>query len=396
MINTKEFTLLMALLMSVVAISIDAFLPALGSLGRELGVTNANQMQLMVSFIFAGMAFGELIAGPLSDAIGRKPVLYIGLGFYLAGSICCYVVHDFDLLLVGRLIQGFGAASPYTTVMSVVRDKYKGRDMARIMSLVMMIFILAPALAPSLGQAVLHFAGWRAIFLLYIIYSIAIGLWVALRLEETLPVDHRMPMQWRAFVHGFCAVITNRTTLIYMIATGLCFASLIAYVGASPQIFQNQFGVGEKFPLYFGGLALVLGVSSFVNSYIVARLGMRRICLYATAATIIASIVFLLLHLWLTITLPMFLCYAAILFFSFGLMFGNLNAIAMEPMGEVAGMAAAIIGAVSSIISMGLATVIGQLYNNTLIPIAGGFLILGVITWLFLHLEQIWHQKAAA
>ena len=154
-IHTREFTLLMALLMSVVAISIDALLPALGLLGKELGVTNANQTQLVIGFIFGGMALGELIAGPLSDAIGRKPVLYIGLGFYLVGSICCYWANDFDFLLIGRFIQGFGGASPYVTVMSVVRDKYKGRDMARIMSLVMMIFILAPAIAPSLGQAAL-------------------------------------------------------------------------------------------------------------------------------------------------------------------------------------------------------------------------------------------------
>ena len=258
-IHTREFTLLMALLMSVVAISIDALLPALGLLGKELGVTNANQTQLVIGFIFGGMALGELIAGPLSDAIGRKPVLYIGLGFYLVGSICCYWANDFDFLLIGRFIQGFGGASPYVTVMSVVRDKYKGRDMARIMSLVMMIFILAPAIAPSLGQAVLHFAGWRAIFLFYIVYSITIGLWIALRLDETLPVAQRMPMQWRAFAHGFRTVISNRSTFIYMIASGLCFASLIAYISASPQIFQIQFGVGEKFPLYFGGLALVLG-----------------------------------------------------------------------------------------------------------------------------------------
>lgn len=393
----KEFTLLMALLMSIVAISIDALLPALGIIGREFSIANPNKVQLLIGCIFGGMAVGQLIAGPLSDAIGRKPVLYAGIILYLAGSMFCYFADSFSFLIIGRLIQGLGVAAPYVTAVSVVRDKFSGRDMASVMSLVMMIFVLVPAIAPSLGQAAMHLAGWRAIFLIYIAYSIVIGLWVMLRLEETLPPSHRTPHKWSAFAHGVYRVIDNRTTTIYMLCMGLCFGCLVGYLGASQQIFQDQFGVGEAFSLYFGGLALVLGVASLLNAKIVVKVGMRYICTHAMAVTVIASAIFLLLHFILdAVTLPMFVVYAAILFFCFGLMFGNLNAIAMEPMGEIAGMASAITGAVSSVISLMLGTLIGQMYNNTLIPISGGFLICGSLAYGLMRIELRWHKRMEA
>lgn len=392
-IPSKEFSVLMALLMSIVAISIDALLPALGVLGSELKITNPNQVQLVIGCIFGGMAVGQLVAGPFSDAIGRKPILYTGIALYLAGSIFCYFTHDFNLLLLGRCIQGLGVAGPYVTAISIVRDKYSGRHMAQIMSLVMMIFILVPAVAPSLGQAVLHMAGWRAIFLLYIGYSLLVGLWIALRLEETLAPEHRIPFKLSAFVHGFKIVISNRTTTLYMVCMGLCFGSLIGYLGASQQIFQDQFGVGDNFALYFGGLALVIGISSLLNSRIVGKLGMRYICIRAMGTIVVASALFFSLHKLVdTVTLPMFVAYLAILFFCFGLMFGNLNAIAMEPMGDVAGMASAITGAVSSVISLTLGTTIGQMYDGTLIPLSLGFLGLGVLTWLLMKWEQRLHN----
>lgn len=390
-----EFTILIALLISIVAISIDAMLPALGFIGKDFAVTNPNKVQLIIGCIFGGMAVGQLISGPLSDAMGRKPILFAGIGIYLVGSLICYFADSFNLLLIGRVIQGLGVSAPYVTAVSVVRDKFSGRDMASVMSLVMMIFILVPAIAPSIGQAILHIAGWRQIFMLYIFYSIVIGLWITIRLEETLPPEHRIPHKWSAFAHGFSIVISNRTTAYYMICNGLCFGSLIGYLGASQQIFQDHFSVGEAFAFYFGGLALVLGVASLVNAKIVGKLGMRHICIQAMGTTVIASAIFLGLHAFVEVTLPMFVTYMAILFFCFGLMFGNLNAIAMEPMGEVAGMASAIIGAVSSLISLALGTLIGQMYNNTLLPIALGFLVFGILAYLIMRCEKSWHEKNA-
>lgn len=392
-ISEKEFTLLMALLMSVVAISIDALLPSLGMIGAELGVTDTNRTQFLISFIFAGMAVGQLVAGPLSDAMGRKPVLYAGLALYLVGSLACWLAQDFNLLLAGRCLQGLGVACPYVTAISVIRDKYAGRDMARIMSLIMMIFILVPAVAPSLGLGIVSLSGWRAIFLFYIFYAVAIGGWIALRLEETLPPERRVPLTPRAFGHGLRIVLGNRTTTSYMLAMGLTFGGLIGYLGASRQIFQDQFHAGASFALYFGGLALLLGVASMLNSHFVGRWGMRNICSWAAAAMVAASALFLAVQALVPVTLPMFVIYAGLLFFAFGLMFGNLNAIAMEPMGEVAGMASAIIGATSSVISLALGTLIGQLYDNTLRPIALGFFLLGLVSWLLMHSERRWHVR---
>ena len=389
--TSKEFTVLMALLMSIVAISIDAMLPALGLLHQDFTLSHPNQVQLVVLLIFGGMAIGQLIAGPLSDAMGRKPVLYAGLALYLVGSVICYQASSFDMLLFGRFVEGLGVAGPYVTAISVVRDKYSGRDMAQVMSLVMMIFILVPAVAPSIGLAILHIADWRAIFLLYIGYAIFVGLWIMVRLEETLLPEHRLPMRMSAFAQGLRTIISNRTTMIYTLCMGFCFGSFIGYLGASQQIFQEQFGVGEAFSYYFGGLALVLGVASLSNSRIVGKYGMRRICLGAMSTIIFASAVFLGLHQIAEITLPMFVAYAAVLFFSFGLMFGNLNAIAMEPMGEIAGMASALTGAASSVLSLMLGTLIGQMYNHTLIPITCGFLGLGAVSWLLMRMEQRHH-----
>jgi DHA1 family bicyclomycin/chloramphenicol resistance-like MFS transporter len=392
-ISEKEFTLLIALLISIVSISIDALLPALGRIGADLGVADVNRTQLVIVAVFGGMALGELVAGPLSDAMGRKPVLFAGLMLYLAGSLACFFARDFPLLLAGRLVQGLGGAAPYVTAVSVVRDRFSGRAMARTMSLVMTIFILAPAIAPGLGQAVMQLAGWRAIFLFYIVYSVVIGGWIALRLDETLPPSHRAPFTAKSLLHGFGIVVKNRTTMTYTVAMGLIFGSLISYVSASRQIFQDHFGVGDSFALYFGGLALLLGVASLLNARIVARVGMRAICSHSALVIAGASVLFLLLHLLGPVTLPMFVAFAGTLFFAFGLTFGNLNAIAMEPMGEVAGIASAVISALSSIISMLLGAAIGQLYDGTLVPLSLSFLLLGALSWLLIAGERRWHAR---
>jgi len=378
--SIKEFTILMALLMSVVAISIDAMLPALGVIGKDLQVSKANHVQYIIGFIFIGMATGQLLCGPLSDALGRKKVLYLGIGFYLAGSVICFFANDFRFLLIGRLIQGLGVAGPYVSAISIVRDKFSGRDMARVMSFVMMIFIMVPAIAPSVGQAILFLASWRYIFLLYIIYSITVGLWLFFRLEETLPPEKRIPFKVSAIVHGFKEVFRNRITICYTLCMGICFGSFIGYLNSSQQIFQVQFGTGKMFTVYFGGLALLFGVASLLNSRIVEKLGMRHICRRGTLCIIIVSTIFLAVNQMMEIQLWMFLLYAGILFLCFGLMFGNLNSIAMEPMGHIAGIASAVTGSLSSAISMILGAIIGQLYNNTLVPIASGFFILGILS----------------
>lgn len=380
----REFTILMALLMSIVAISIDAFLPALGTVARDLHLANPNHAQHLITGIFIGMAVGQLICGPLSDAFGRKKILYFGILLYLVGSVVCYFSQTLEMMLAGRIIQGLGVSGPYVSAISVVRDKYSGRHMARVMSIIMMIFIMVPAIAPSLGQGILLYASWRTIFLFYIAYSLAVGLWLHFRLEETLPVSQRIPFTAANVLHGVKEVVGNRITRSYTICMGICFGSFIGYLNSSQQIFQVQYGTGKLYTVYFGVLALVLGASSLLNARFVERLGMRYICLRSHFAIIGASALFIALHFTTGISLWMFVAYAAILFFCFGLMLGNFNALALGPMGHIAGIASAITGSFSSVVSTLLGAVIGQMYNGTLLPLICGFLVLGMISLLIM------------
>ncbi|MDR6984932.1 DHA1 family bicyclomycin/chloramphenicol resistance-like MFS transporter [Rheinheimera pacifica] len=392
-ISTGEFTLLVALMMSIVAISIDALLPALDAIRADIAMSHPNQAQLVVSALFFGMAIGQLICGPLSDATGRKKVLNGGIALFLVGTVICYFANDINSLLFGRFVQGLGVSGPYVSAISIVRDKYSGNDMARIMSLVMMIFVMVPALAPSLGQAVLWVGSWRDIFLLYVGYALLIVVWIFCRLEETLPKPHRIPMSKKGFAAGFKEVIRNVPTVCYMICMGLFFGSFIGYLNSAQQIFQDLFKTGELFTLYFGLLAIVFGAASLVNSRLVQKWGMQHLSNSAVLGIIVSSALFLVLHLAIEVQLWMFLIYAAVLFFCFGLVFGNINAMAMEPMGHVAGIAAAIIGSVSSIMSMCIGTVIGQMYNGTLIPVTAGFFIFGCISMAILTFANTYKEK---
>jgi len=372
--TSKEFTILMALLMSIVAISIDAMLPALGMVGGDLHLTNPNHAQYLIGFIFIGMALGQLVAGPLSDGLGRKKLLYMGIGLYLVGSVICYFADTLNMMLVGRFIQGVGVSGPYVSSVSIVRDKYAGRRMAKVMSVIMMIFIMVPAIAPSIGQAIMHFASWRDIFILYIVYSLTIALWIFLRLEETLPRERRIPFHMANIIAGFKEVLSNRVTVSYTICMGLCFGSFLGYLNSSQQIFQDQFGQGDMFAIWFGLLALVIGVASLMNSWLVERLGMHYMCQRAFLALVISSALFFLAHVFVDIELWMFLVYAVVMFFSFGLVFGNMNALAMEPMGHIAGIASAVTGSASSLISLLVGSYIGQQFDGTLLPVtAFGF-----------------------
>lgn len=376
----KLFIAMMASFMASVAISIDAMLPALEVMGRDLGVVEVNHTQYIIVLIFAGMAVGQLIAGPLSDAIGRKKILYLGLSLYAIGSVVSMLAPSMSVMLAGRLLQGLGVAGPYVSAVAIIRDKYSGADMARIMSLVMMIFVIVPSLAPALGQLIMYVASWRAIFAFFFIAAVGIAAWVYFGLEETLPPHKRIRLRALDIALGFREVFANRVTSGYMVCMGLAFGSFMGYLNSTRQIFQDLFNTGEWFSAYFGGLALVFGASSLFNARIVQKHGMRRLCCSAVTAVIGASLVYLVYRAMFGDQLIVFLGYVSVLYFAMGLMFGNLNAIAMEPMGHIAGIASAVIGATSSIISLLLGTLIGQMYDGTLVPVATGFAVLGVLS----------------
>ena len=383
------FVVMMATLMSVAAVSIDAMLPALGQIGVDLGSANTNQPQLILSAVFAGMAVGQLIAGPVSDAVGRKPLLLLCLLVYLLGAVVCLFANTIGTMLLGRVVQGLGAAGPVVSCISIVRDKFHGREMAKVMSLVMMIFIMAPVLAPALGQGLMLVAHWRIIFGFFVLYGVAVGAWVLMSLEETLPLAKRIPWRITTILQAAKEVLGHQQTRSYAIAMGLVFGSFIGYLVSTQQIFQVQYQIGSVFVVYFGLQALGFGVSSLLNSRLVERLGMRYLVIRGLVAVIGTGMLVAALSAFTVVPFTVFLSFGLVSLFCIGLLFGNLNALAMEPMGHIAGTAAAIIAAISNLVSLSVGTLIGQLYNGTLMPVAIGFASMGgAALWLVLRAER--------
>ncbi len=366
---------MLALLISLVALSIDAMLPALGDIARDLSVVNDNDRQLVVSALFLGLAVGQMIYGPLSDSTGRKPAIYMGLVLFIAGSLMAATATSFETMLAGRVLEGFGAAGPRIVSVALVRDLYEGRAMARIMSLAMSIFILVPVLAPSLGQAIMLVAPWRMIFALLVVLAICGVTWLGLRQPETLRPDDRHRLSLGRTMRDIVVVVTNRRTLGYVLATGFVFVAFVAYLQTSQQIFGDLYGLGKEFPLYFGGLAAALGVATLVNARLVMALGMRRLSWTALIVAVAVSMLFLAYTLAQhgKPPLAMLLASFAVLFFAIGMLFGNFNALAMEPMGHIAGTASAVVGSLATFMSMLGGGLIGHFYNGSVTPLVAGF-----------------------
>ncbi len=386
-----EFVILMALLMSLVALSIDAILPAMGQLGGALGHTDPQSLQQIITFVFGGLAIGQLLYGPLSDQIGRKPAIFLGLLVFILGSLMSWAAESFTMMLAGRFLQGFGVAGPRIVMVALIRDLYEGRAMARIMSIIMGVFIFVPTIAPVLGQGILIVAGWRAIFFALIILGVIGGVWLAMRQAETLAPDRRIKLTFASYVEGTRMVFGTRTCLGYMIAAGIVSGPFIAYLSTAQDLFQNTYQLGDKFPFYFAALALSIGLASFLNSRLVMRFGMRPlmktalICMAVLSALVIgvtASDGFQP-PLWLLMML------FSPIFFTIGILFGNMNALAMEDVGQIAGMASAWIGAVSTLLAMGLAMVMGQFYDGTIAVWAIGFMVASLSAfWLMAIIEK--------
>jgi DHA1 family bicyclomycin/chloramphenicol resistance-like MFS transporter len=375
-----EFVALMALMISLVAMSIDAMLPALAQIGDDLGAGHANQAQLVISALFVGMAAGQVIYGPLSDSIGRKPTIYAGLALFIVGCVLSVAATGMSLMLLGRILQGFGAAAPRIVVVALVRDEYAGAAMARIMSLVLTTFILVPAVAPAIGQGILLVAHWRAIFGMLLALGLVALVWFALRQPETLPLERRVRFSLARILLGVRETCGNRVALGYTVAAGLIFGAFLGYITSAAQIFLSLYGVGRLFPLYFGGLALAIGVATYANSRLVVRYGMQRLCVLGVGSIGSLSLAFFVLAWAAGGNPPLWslMPYLVVAFFCFGLVFGNFNALAMEPLGHIAGVASAVVGTITSLLSLTLGTLIGQSYDGTVLPLIGGFAALGL------------------
>lgn len=375
-----EFIVLMALMVSLVALSIDAMLPALGEIGADLGVVRENDTQWIVTALFLGLAVAQLLYGPLSDSIGRKPAIYLGMAVFVVGCLLSIFATDFTLMLTGRVLQGIGAAGPRIVTIALVRDGYEGRAMARIMSFVMAVFILVPALAPMLGQGIVMIAHWRGIFVFFLLLALFASTWLAIRQPETLAPDRRVAFSFKQTAAAIVESCTNRTAFGYMLAAGLIFGAFVGYLNSAQQIFQVQYGVGAAFPFYFAALALSIGCASYLNARLVMRHGMRVLSRWALMALSALSVAFLVVTYLMAGHPPLWalMAYCLLSFFCLGVLFGNFNALAMEPLGHIAGTAAAVIGSLTTFLSLVFGLLIGQAFDGTVLPLIGGFAGLGL------------------
>ena len=382
-----EFVALMAMMMALVALSTDAMLPALRTIGEDLAVERENSVQLIVSFLFLGLAVGQIAYGPVSDSVGRKPAIYAGYALFIAGCLLSIFATNFSVMLAGRLLQGVGVAGPRSITLALVRDQYEGRAMARVMSFVMMVFILVPVIAPTFGQAILLIASWRAIFGALLALALLTVIWFALRQPETLTAKRRIPFSIRRIWKAIVEIFNHRIAFGYTLAAGLVTGAFMGYLNSAQQIFQEQYGLGTKFPLYFAVIALALGGASFTNGRLVMRYGMRMLSSWSVLALVTLSIAFSLFAFIVggQPSLAFFMVYLMASFFCVGILFGNLNALAMEPLGHIAGVGAAVVGSLSTFIAVPIGTVIGQGYNGTVLPLVGGFAILSLLSMLVMR-----------
>ena len=376
--SLPEFVIIVSLITSLAALSVDAILPALPQIGSDLNVQNANDRQLTISLFFLGMAFGQVFLGPLSDRTGRKPPAYWGYALFVVGSLLSLFAMGFPMLLSGRLLQGVGISGSRAVTLALVRDRYEGRAMARVMSFVMTVFILVPMLAPTFGQTMLFLAGWRSIFGGYVLLAVITVLWFALRMPETLAPEDRAPFSLRRIVMAIREIMGIRPALGYTVAAGLINGAFLGYLNSAQQIFQEQYAVGERFPLYFAVAALSLGLASLLNARLVMRLGMRLLVKWSVFAVFALSIGALGIALLAGGQPPLWFLMAFLMtaFFCIGILFGNMNALAMKPLGHVAGIGAAVIGSLSTLISVPIGVVIGRSYSGTILPLVGGMAIL--------------------
>ncbi len=378
-IGRTEFVALIAMMFATIAFSIDAMLPALPQIANNLSPATPERVPLILTAFVFGLGMGTFFTGPLSDAFGRKNVVYGGAVIYIAATIVGWASQSLEVMLAARVAQGLGAAGPRVVSLAIIRDLFSGRQMARIMSFVTMVFVLVPTLAPAMGALIISLSSWRGIFVAFIVFSITSVLWLGLRLPETLPRADRRPLRvpllWRAVKEVFANRVVRLSITVQTLAMSMMFATLMLV----QPIFDQVYDRAASFPFWFGVIALISGSSSLLNALLVVRFGMRRLVTITLGAQIALSgamVFFGLGDLPEPFGFGFFLLWQASLFFQAGMVLGNLNALAMQPMGHISGMAASVIGAVSTVCAALIASPIGLLFDGTTAPLIGAVLVL--------------------
>lgn len=383
-----ELIAMLAFLFATVAFSMDAMLPALPEIAAQLTPDDVNRAQLILTSFMAGMGLGTLFAGPVSDAIGRKRAMSIGFAVYLVASAIALFVNSLELLLAARFAQGLGAAAPRIVGTALVRDLYSGREMARITSFIMMVFMIVPALAPLIGVGFIHLMGWHGVFVGFILFGAIGWLWLSLRQPETLPPAARRPLQVGTLWTGVREVLSDRQVVLSTVTISLGFGQMFALLSSAQQLFGETYGKGAQFPLWFAAMAILAGTGTLINSRLVMRIGMRRIARGAYAVQIWVSALFLLLLvtdvLPENLRFPVFFLWAVGLFMMAGLTFGNLNAMAMQRMGHIAGLTASVVAAISTLGAVLIAAPVGLAYDGSAVPVAGAAVVCSLLAWVIM------------
>lgn len=379
-LSRVEFIALMAGLMALNALAIDIMLPALPYMGEALKVLNENDRSLVVTFYMVGFGITQIFFGPLSDRFGRRKPLLIGLVVYIIAAFAAIYAPTFGSLLALRLVQGMGAAGTRVIVTAVVRDCYSGRAMAEIMSLVFMVFMIMPIIAPGAGQIILLTGPWQYIFIFMGLLAMVISLWAVLRLPETLAVEDQRPLKFTVIKDGFKAVFSNRLAIGYAMAGTFMFGQIIAFVNTSQQIYVGIYELGALFPIAFSATAVLQAVASYMNARVVGKYGMRRIAHFALMVFLINNSILLVATLFGSLNFWVFYAFLSVNMFVFSWIATNANSLSMEPLGKVAGTASGVFGTIQTVVGAGLAYLISQMFDGTLMPVAAGFVIMGVGT----------------
>lgn len=369
-IGRNEFVIMIATMFATTAFSIDALLPAMPAVAADIAPDAPTHVAWVLTAFMIGLGCGTFFTGPLSDAFGRKPIIYAGCIVYVLAAIGAWMTSSLEWMLVARVVQGLGASGPRIVSLAIIRDLYSGPQMARIISIAMIIFITVPAIAPAMGDMIIRVTGWRAIFGAFIVFSLASTLWMGLRLNETLATTDRRPMRWALMFSAIHEMLTHKTVLLAIIAQTLVMVMLFTTLTMIQPIYDISFERGDSFPYWFGMIALLSGSSSLLNAVIVTRFGMRTVVTWALRAQLCLGLVLIV-----TMTsnmgfgFPLFLLWQFGLFCQAGLTVGNLNAIAMQPMGHIAGMAASVIGGISTVLGALIASPLGLLFDGTPMPL---------------------------
>ncbi|WP_036820654.1 multidrug effflux MFS transporter [Polaribacter sp. Hel1_85] len=393
--SESEFIIVMASLMSLVALAIDALLPAIADISKTIHISDPKDNQLFITMIFLGLGFGQLISGPLSDSFGRKPVIYVGFMVFALASFICVSATSLEMMIFGRLLQGMGLSAPRTISIAMVRDRFSGNYMARVMSFIVVIFILVPVVAPAIGKLMLDAYGWKSIFYSQLIFGLFTMIWVWKRQPETLKIAHRKKFKFSLFIEGTKEFLKHKYAIVFTLFSGFITGSFMVYLSASQLIFEEQYHLKEEFPFIFAGLAISIGFATFLNGKLVVRLGMYKlVSIFTVAFTVIPLIYILLFSGENNPSIYVLILFFGIQFFSIGFLFGNTRALAMESIGHIAGIGAAINGFFSTIMAVPIATYIGSFIEKTALPLFIGFFVCGVISLLLIGYLKVSYKKS--